>query len=69
MFCNNTGFFAADVSMITSVPMDECQSSHIKNIMTRLTTIKCDTMVPKQVNCYSYMLNQGEIIHPLTRLI
>ena len=29
VFCNNTGFFAADVSMITSVPMDECQSSHI----------------------------------------
>ena len=25
-----------------SVPMDECQSSHIKNFMTRLTTIKCD---------------------------
>ena len=22
--------------------MDECQSSHIENIMTRLTTIKCD---------------------------
>ena len=25
-----------------SVPMDECQSSHIESIMTRLTTIKCD---------------------------
>ena len=33
------------LTMRSSVPMDECQSSHIKNIMTRLTTIKCDKNV------------------------
>ena len=44
IFCN-IFFLTSLTTMSTSVPMDECQSSHIKNIMTRLTTIKCDKIV------------------------